>query len=213
MGHLVSVQEPRDAAEVLALARRVAGRHLSARQVQQERYNRAMREQRAQSLREAVKRAQQADEAARQREQERRKHALIMQRLDRLEAIGRQIAESAWLDKDLLRLKAVPNKRRMAMLLRLACEMFEVPPMEVLSTRRAAPLVRVRMMICAAAVRLTSLSLPEIGRMLGGRDHTTIMHARDVVARGMRQGEARFAAYPAYLGACAEVIGLTGDPR
>lgn len=45
------------------------------------------------------------------------------------------------------------------------------------SRRRTYDLVRARHIACWLVRSSTRLSLPEIGRFLGGRDHTTIIHA------------------------------------
>jgi chromosomal replication initiator protein len=48
---------------------------------------------------------------------------------------------------------------------------------ELLSSRRLAKIVRPRQIGFYLARKLTSRSLPEIGRRFGGKDHTTILHA------------------------------------
>ena len=45
------------------------------------------------------------------------------------------------------------------------------------SSRRAAAVVRPRQEAMWLAKKFTPLSLPEIGRQFGGRDHTTVLHA------------------------------------
>jgi chromosomal replication initiator protein len=44
----------------------------------------------------------------------------------------------------------------------------------------------------ALAKELTSHSLPEIGQMFGGRDHTTVLHACRKV-RELRESDSKFA--------------------
>lgn len=44
------------------------------------------------------------------------------------------------------------------------------------SPRRSVPIVRARMMFFWLARYLTSFSLPQIGRFVGGKDHSTVMH-------------------------------------
>lgn len=48
---------------------------------------------------------------------------------------------------------------------------------EILSARRARDIARPRQVAMYLAKRMTSRSLPEIGRKFGGRDHTTVIHA------------------------------------
>jgi len=45
------------------------------------------------------------------------------------------------------------------------------------SARRARQVARPRQVAMYLCKKLTSRSLPEIGRKFGGRDHTTVMHA------------------------------------
>ena len=47
----------------------------------------------------------------------------------------------------------------------------------MLSPRRSRPLARPRQMAMYLAKKLTSRSLPEIGRKFSNRDHTTVIHA------------------------------------
>lgn len=54
---------------------------------------------------------------------------------------------------------------------------YNVPVIDVLSHRRTAGVVRPRQVGMYLAKKLTTRSLPEIGRMFGGKDHTTVLHA------------------------------------
>ncbi|HPT28697.1 MAG TPA: helix-turn-helix domain-containing protein [Bryobacteraceae bacterium] len=47
---------------------------------------------------------------------------------------------------------------------------------ELKSPRRRKDIVRARMIYFALARRLTSQSFPAIGRIVGGKDHSTVMH-------------------------------------
>ena len=49
--------------------------------------------------------------------------------------------------------------------------------LDLISTRRDVWTARCRHLVCWLARRRTSLSYPEIGRALGDRDQTTILHA------------------------------------
>ena len=54
---------------------------------------------------------------------------------------------------------------------------FHIRVSDMHSARRARSVARPRQVAMYLAKNLTSRSLPEIGRMFGGRDHTTVMHA------------------------------------
>ena len=47
---------------------------------------------------------------------------------------------------------------------------------EIVSPRRLAEYAEVRSVIANLLREMTTLSLPEIGKVLGGRDHTTVLH-------------------------------------
>ena len=57
------------------------------------------------------------------------------------------------------------------------CEHFELKPLDMVSARRARAVARPRQIAMYLAKRLTTRSLPEIGRKFGGRDHSTVIHA------------------------------------
>ncbi len=54
---------------------------------------------------------------------------------------------------------------------------FSISLNDMLSPRRSRPLARPRQMAMYLAKKLTSRSLPEIGRKFANRDHTTVIHA------------------------------------
>lgn len=56
------------------------------------------------------------------------------------------------------------------------CAHYGVKAFDIRSARRTMNLVQPRQVICFLAKELTPLSLPQIGRYLGGRDHTTVLH-------------------------------------
>ena len=62
---------------------------------------------------------------------------------------------------------------------RRACSLFKVTKAEIRSNRRNRNVVFVRQFIAYWSTRLTNLSLPQIGRLMGGKDHTTILHGRN----------------------------------
>ncbi len=54
---------------------------------------------------------------------------------------------------------------------------FEVKQLDLISARRAQAIARPRQVAMYLAKRLTTRSLPEIGRKFGNRDHSTVIHA------------------------------------
>ena len=61
-----------------------------------------------------------------------------------------------------------------------ACKVFKLTQLEIRSNRRHKRIVMARQFVFYWGARRTTLSLPRIGRLMGGRDHTTVMHGRDV---------------------------------
>jgi hypothetical protein len=57
------------------------------------------------------------------------------------------------------------------------CERFHVVFSDLRSPSRNKGLVKPRQIICYLARRHTGRSLAEIGRLLGGRDHTTVLYS------------------------------------
>jgi hypothetical protein len=58
---------------------------------------------------------------------------------------------------------------------------YSIPMCEMVSARRPRAVARPRQIAMYLARELTPMSLPEIGRRFGGRDHTTVMHAIRVI--------------------------------
>ena len=70
-------------------------------------------------------------------------------------------------------------------------ERFHIRMADMVSSRKQRAIARPRQIAMYLAKRLTSRSLPEIGRKFGGRDHTTVMH-------GVRKVEELMGADPAF---------------
>ncbi len=60
---------------------------------------------------------------------------------------------------------------------------FNIPLNEMLSQRRSRPLARPRQIAMYLAKKMTTRSLPEIGRRFANRDHTTVIHAVKTITR------------------------------
>lgn len=63
-------------------------------------------------------------------------------------------------------------------IIRRICRATGISEHEIMSNRRSRPVSFARQAIMYWACRRTLRSLPEIGRALGGRDHTTVLHAK-----------------------------------
>ena len=59
----------------------------------------------------------------------------------------------------------------------------------MLSQRRSRPLARPRQIAMYLAKKLTTRSLPEIGRKFANRDHTTVIHAVKTVEKLYQNNE------------------------
>ena len=60
---------------------------------------------------------------------------------------------------------------------------FNIALSDMLSQRRSRPLARPRQIAMYLAKKMTSRSLPEIGRRFANRDHTTVIHAVKTITR------------------------------
>ena len=66
---------------------------------------------------------------------------------------------------------------------------YNIALSEMLSQRRSRPLARPRQIAMYLAKKLTSRSLPEIGRRFANRDHTTVIHAVKTITRLSEQDD------------------------
>lgn len=83
------------------------------------------------------------------------------------------------------------------------CRHFNIRPIEMVSKRQSRRIARPRQIAMALAYELTPLSLPNIGRLFGGRDHTTVMYAISQVAKLSAEDPAFLADVNAIKGAVA----------
>ncbi|GHA46911.1 chromosomal replication initiator protein DnaA [Amylibacter ulvae] len=101
--------------------------------------------------------------------------------LIRLFAFGSLVGRQVTLDMateclaDILR--ASDKKVTVDEIIRKVTDHYNIRMTDMLSPRRARSVARPRQMAMYLAKKLTSKSLPEIGRRFGGRDHTTVIHA------------------------------------
>ena len=66
---------------------------------------------------------------------------------------------------------------------------FNIQLSEMLSQRRSRPLARPRQIAMFLAKKMTTRSLPEIGRRFANRDHTTVIHAVKTITRLSEQDD------------------------
>jgi hypothetical protein len=81
-------------------------------------------------------------------------------------------------------------------LLRTICEVSGEKDFAIKSHRRDASIVRARQTLYWLCKHFTPLSLPEIGRRLGGKDHTSVLHGVrriETVLAAVRLGECKSA--------------------
>ena len=76
-------------------------------------------------------------------------------------------------------MSANPDQSRIKIedILKIIGRHFNVARTDLLSPRRARAVVVPRQIGMYLAKKMTSRSLPEIGRRFGGRDHSTVLHA------------------------------------
>jgi hypothetical protein len=65
----------------------------------------------------------------------------------------------------------------MATIIKVVCAWYGVTHIDIISARKTRDIVGPRMMAMYLARHHTTLSFPQIGRKIGGRDHTTALHA------------------------------------
>jgi len=68
------------------------------------------------------------------------------------------------------------NQPRVETVLRACAKYFGISELELKSERRTKIVVRPRQMAMYLAKTMTLRSPPEIGRRMGGKDHTTVLH-------------------------------------
>jgi chromosomal replication initiator protein len=67
------------------------------------------------------------------------------------------------------------------------CERFSVTHDELVSPRRSQAVAYPRQVAMYLCRELTDASLPMIGKEFGGRDHTTVIHAKDKITKLIRE--------------------------
>lgn len=100
-----------------------------------------------------------------------------------------------------------PNTLRIETIRKFVAAHYGVRQHDLLSDRRTANLVTPRHVIFYLCRRLTFTSLPMIGRHVGGRDHTTVLHGIRKIELRLQRGEDQLRASIEML-----IEQLGGDP-
>jgi chromosomal replication initiator protein len=82
-----------------------------------------------------------------------------------------------------------PGRIKIDDILKIVGRHFNVAKADLLSPRRARTVVVPRQIGMYLAKKLTTRSLPEIGRRFGGRDHSTVLHAVRKIDEQIRSDE------------------------
>jgi chromosomal replication initiator protein len=69
------------------------------------------------------------------------------------------------------------------------CRHFGIRVSEIKSKKRSSSILKPRQAAMYLARKVTQASLPEIGKIFGGKDHTTVMHAVRVVEKMIEKDE------------------------
>lgn len=104
-------------------------------------------------------------------EAEQRERAALQRRKEEAEAQRVKIQTE-------LRLAGLPYSKSYHDIEAKALKVFNLSRSELRSNRRSQDVVIAKQFVAYWAVRLTGFSLPMIGRLMGGRDHTTVLHGK-----------------------------------
>jgi len=66
------------------------------------------------------------------------------------------------------------------------CKYYRISQNDLISKKKTKNLVEPRMIAIYLIIELIPMPLDQIGQMIGGRDHTTIMHARDKITEALK---------------------------
>jgi chromosomal replication initiator protein DnaA len=110
---------------------------------------------------------------------------VALSKLNRKE-INLELAEDAL--KDLIS----PNNEREVtpeLIINIVSEHYNITPIDIVSQKRNRDIVYPRQIVMYLCRELTNVSLQQIGKCLGGRDHTTILHGCDKIVSDIKTNE------------------------
>ena len=111
---------------------------------------------------------------------------VALSKLDHNKEINIALAEEAL--KDIIS----PNAERKVtpeLIIQVVADHFGITPLDISSQKRNKEVVYPRQIVMYLCQSMTGASLQEIGRYLGGRDPTTIIHGREKIAADLKTNE------------------------
>ena len=111
---------------------------------------------------------------------------VALSKLDHNKEINIALAEEAL--KDIIS----PNAQRKItsdLIIQVVADHFGLTPLDIASQKRSKNIAYPRQICMYLCQDIMGIPLQEIGRLLGGRDHTTIIHGRDKIAADLKTNE------------------------
>lgn len=111
---------------------------------------------------------------------------VALSKLDHNKEITMALAEEAL--KDIIS----PNSERKItpeLIIQVVADHFGITPLDISSQKRNKEVAFPRQIVMYLCQNMTGASLQEIGKYLGGRDHTTIIHGRDKIAADLKKND------------------------
>lgn len=68
----------------------------------------------------------------------------------------------------------------------VVCDYFNISYQDIIGKKKSKEIVEPRMIAIYLISELLNLPLVNIGKIFGGRDHTTIMHSRDKISQDLK---------------------------
>ena len=111
---------------------------------------------------------------------------VALSKLDHNKEIDIALAEEAL--KDIIS----PNAQRKLtaeLIIQIVADHFGLTPLDIASQKRSKNIAYPRQICMYLCQEIVGTPLQEIGKLLGGRDHTTIIHGRDKIAADLKTNE------------------------
>ena len=111
---------------------------------------------------------------------------VALSKLDHNKEINIALAEEAL--KDIIS-PGAERKVTPELIIQVVADHFGITPLDIASQKRNKEVVYPRQIVMYLCQSMTDASLQEIGRYLGGRDHTTIIHGREKITADLKNNE------------------------